>query len=248
MKAVAHSHVGKLRSVNEDSIFYTLDRIGKLDNLFILCDGMGGENAGDYASLTAVSELKARIREAKGELIHILSAAITESNEKLLLEASLDVRKAGMGTTLVLASIKEGILYLANIGDSRLYVLDRKLIQISRDHTLAEELLSRNVITRYSPEYEENKHKLTRALGAMENVKADFFEIPTAGISKILLCSDGLSNMLSDDEIEHILREENPESAAERLVDAANKNGGRDNISAIVIYALEDKAGEADAT
>lgn len=78
--------------------------------------------------------------------------------------------------------------------------------------------------------------------------KRIFFEIPTAGISKILLCSDGLSNMLSDDEIEHILREENPESAAERLVDAANKNGGRDNISAIVIYALEDKAGEADAT
>jgi serine/threonine protein phosphatase len=248
MKAVAYSDVGKVRSINEDRVFYTLDKIGDLENLFILCDGMGGENAGDYASLMAVKYIKESIQGTKGELASILSKAISEANLKILNEAKADVSKFGMGTTLVLVSIMDNNLYAVNIGDSRLYILrNEKLRQVSRDHTLSEELLAKNVIEKYSLEYEENKHKLTRALGVFENIKADFFEIPLEGISKVLICSDGLSNMIDDEDIEHIIKETQDEVCAKKLIDRANANGGRDNVSAIVIYEL-GKAGDVNAT
>lgn len=247
MKVVAYSDVGKVRKINEDSIFYTTNKIGVLDNLFILCDGMGGENAGDYASCMAIEYLKNFIEENIGEIAHLFSLAIEKTNIKLLEESKQDIGKKGMGTTLVLATIKDNILYFANIGDSRLYIIDENILQVSKDHTLSEDLVSKNLIEKYSKEYEENKHTLTRALGAMENIKADFFEINIEKNMNILICSDGLSNMLDSEDIKNIVENSNKEEVAKKLIDSANLRGGRDNISTIFIYGLDTKAGDIDA-
>lgn len=247
MKVVAYSDVGKVRKINEDSIFYTTNKIGVLDNLFILCDGMGGENAGDYASYMAIEYLKNFIEENIGEIAHLFSLAIEKTNIKLLEESKQDIGKKGMGTTLVLATIKDNILYFANIGDSRLYIIDENILQVSKDHTLSEDLVSKNLIEKYSKEYEENKHTLTRALGAMENIKADFFEINIEKNMNILICSDGLSNMLDSEDIKNIVENSNKEEVAKKLIDSANLMGGRDNISTIFIYELDTKAGDIDA-
>ncbi len=248
MKVVAYSDVGKVRYVNQDNIFYTLDKIGDLDNLFILCDGMGGANAGEYASFIAIKYIKDFISTNKGEVIDLFTRAIKKTNDSMLNEAKKDINKSGMGTTLVLASIKENILYIANIGDSRLYIITDVINQISKDHTVAEELLLKNSIHKSSLEYTKNKHVLTRALGAMENIKADFFEASLNHNDKILLCSDGLSNMLSDDEIRKIILNTKEENIAAELINNANLKGGEDNISAIVIYDLCNKVGDINAT
>lgn len=248
MKAVAYSDVGKLRKVNEDRFFYTTRKIGDLDNLFILCDGMGGENAGDCASQMAIEYIKKSIELNKGEIISLFKLAIEESNNKILELATLDKDKSGMGTTLVLATIKDNVLYFASIGDSRLYIIDDSITQASKDHTLAEELLSKNIVEKYTKEYNENKHILTRALGTIKDIKADFFEVSLKDEMKILICSDGLSNMLDDIEISKSIQNTTEKNMAKELIDKANENGGKDNISAIVIYDLSDEVGDINAT
>lgn len=246
MKVVADSHIGLCRKLNEDRMFYKLEKIGAFDNLFILCDGMGGENAGDYASLKAVEYLLDYLKNAfLGEVFSIFREAINYANDKLFKEASEDINKRGMGTTLVLATIKENTLYVANIGDSRLYLLkDERLIQITKDHNLSAELLALNKLDKDSIEYRINKNSLTRALGVTKDVKADFFEIILNNTNKILICSDGLTNMLDDNEIKFYLETEEKEMLANYLINKANEKGGKDNISIIIIYDLATKVGD----
>lgn len=238
MRVFSNTDIGKVRTSNEDNIFYTLENIGVLDNLFLLCDGMGGANAGEYASKKAIEYISEFFEKDEYPFPEILTKAIEYSNAKILEEASKDFNKSGMGTTLVLATIKDKILYVANIGDSRLYILNENLKQITKDHNLYQELSDLDYQKRIDFDKIKTKNALTRVIGVLTNIKIDFFEIEISNIDKILICSDGLTNMLSDKEIEDILCESKHIDFAKVLVDKANENGGKDNISVLVIDGI----------
>ncbi len=238
MNASAWTDVGLKRSMNQDYIFSSTEPIGSLDNLFIVADGMGGHNAGDFASRFVVEKLIIHFqKEYPDKDIHgILKEGIRNVNRDLFDAASRDVSLFGTGSTLVLATIKGNVLYVANVGDSRLYLLRDEMVQITKDHSYVEELVALGKIRRGSRDYLEKKNIITRAIGAEREVEADLFAMKLKPKDIILMCSDGLSNMVDELEMEYIIRsEEDPARKAKGLVDAANRSGGLDNISVIII-------------
>ncbi len=238
MKAFSITDVGQKRHVNQDYVFCSETAIGEFPNLFLVADGMGGHNAGDYASRFCVEEFIRRIQNSKEKTyIGKIETAITQTNEALLEQARLHPEFEGMGTTFVFASIIEGILYIANIGDSRLYLLRETIHQITEDHSLVEQMVRKGELLREEARFHPNKNVITRALGATNPVNADYFEVPIITGDMVLMCSDGLSNMLDDTEIFQIVTEykEDLKTAGEQLVSRANENGGKDNISIILI-------------
>lgn len=238
MQAYALTDVGIRRSMNQDFIYAKTGPVGSLENIFLLADGMGGHRAGDYASRFAVEQLAAFFGQKFPEKdVHgILKEGIRKVNQKLYEEACQDKDLYGMGSTLVIATIKGTVLYVANIGDSRLYLLRDELQQITRDHSYVEELVAMGKIKRGSRDYQEKKNIITRAMGTGEHVDPDLFALKLKKGDIILMCSDGLSNMVDEFEMEYIIRSEDGlQRKAESLVEAANRNGGKDNISVILI-------------
>lgn len=237
MRACSVTDIGKHRKVNQDFIFYSLEPVGNLPNLFITADGMGGHQAGDFASRYAVEHIVSWIRSSSEENpVKLMDAAIQATNKQLIQEALTDPSLFGMGTTIVMACAVKDLLYVANVGDSRLYILGERLSQITKDHSLVEEMVATGEMSRDSDGYQEKKNIITRAVGGASDVTADFFEIDTKDTKYILLCSDGLTNMVPDARIEEIIREtEDFESKAYALVDEANARGGRDNIAVLLI-------------
>ncbi len=238
MQAYAVTDVGRNRSMNQDYCFSSTSPIGSLDNLFIVADGMGGHNAGDYASRFVVEHLVSFLgRKYEDKDIHsILKEAIRDANQELYQIASREPGLYGMGTTLVLATIKNQVLYVANIGDSRLYLLRDDLEQVTKDHSYVEELVALGKMKRGSRDYQEKKNIITRAIGTSEAVDIDLFAMKIRSKDYILMCSDGLSNMVDEFEIEYIIRSEDEvRDKATGLVEAANRAGGKDNISVILI-------------
>ncbi len=149
----------------------------------------------------------------------------------------------GMGTTIVAAVITKDKIYAANVGDSRLYIVNDGICQVTRDHSFVEEMVRRGEIDRESARNHPDKNIITRAVGAVEEIETDLFETELKTGDKILLCSDGLTNMVEDFEIYNIIKEqEDTARAAEELLHAANRNGGRDNITVIVIDPFSDRA------
>ena len=143
---------------------------------------------------------------------------------------------AGMGTTFVAAIIDDGTMYVANIGDSRLYIVNSEIKQITMDHSLVEELIRNGQLDRNKGRNHPEKNIITRALGIGDGVVPDFFEVELASDDKVLLCSDGLSNMIEDDEIRDIISgTDDLDEACRKLIDRANYYGGKDNISAVVV-------------
>lgn len=237
MRAYAATDVGLTRSVNQDYVYYSLEEVGKLPNLFIVADGMGGHKAGDIASRYTV-ETFVELVKASGErdLISIISNAINVVNSKIITMAQSAEEYVGMGTTLVVATIEDNVLKVANIGDSRLYVIGDDITQITRDHSYVEELVSKGEINREEARTHEKKNYITRAIGGELSVEAEMFCVDLAEGNRVLLCSDGLSNMVEDNEIFRIINQSsNVEDAVNALINEANSNGGRDNISAIII-------------
>lgn len=237
MKAYAATNVGLERSINQDYIYYSLDKIGCLPNLFVVADGMGGHKAGDIASRFTVENLVTLIRESKEkDLISIINNAILDVNERLLNKASESADYEGMGTTLVVATISDRLLKVANVGDSRLYIINDDITQITRDHSLVEEMVSLGKIDRKAARTHEKKNYITRAIGGEKNVEAEMFSVDLKYGDKIIMCSDGLSNMVEDNDILNIVkRSDSLEEAVEGLIKTANDNGGKDNISVIII-------------
>lgn len=238
MQAYAMTDVGRRRSMNQDYIYCTAAPIGSLDNLFIVADGMGGHNAGDYASRFVVEKLIEFFEQKHPDKdVHsILKEGIRKVNRALYEEASSDAALWGTGSTLVLATIKGSVLYVANIGDSRLYLLRDELEQITRDHSYVEELVALGKMKRGSKDYQEKKNIITRAVGTSEEVDVDLFALKLRGRDYILMCSDGLSNMVDEFEMEYIIRsEEGIQNKTKSLVEAANRNGGSDNISVVLV-------------
>lgn len=237
MKAYAATNVGLERSINQDYIYYSLDKIGCLPNLFVVADGMGGHKAGDIASRFTVENLVTLIRESKEkDLISIINNAILDVNERLFDKASESADYEGMGTTLVVATIRDKLLKVANVGDSRLYIINDDITQITRDHSLVEEMVSLGKLDRKAARTHEKKNYITRAIGGEKNVEAEMFSVDLKPGDKIIMCSDGLSNMVEDNDILNIVRHSDSlEEAVEGLIKTANDNGGKDNISVTII-------------
>ncbi len=237
MKAYAITDVGLVRSVNQDFVYYSTEPVGNLPNLFILADGMGGHKAGDMASRYTVEKLVEFVRNAiQNDPIDILDSAIAAVNEEIIAKAKESEEFSGMGTTLVVACIIGDILNVANVGDSRLYLLDTDMKQVTRDHSWVEEMVARGAIDRKEARNHAKKNMITRAIGGDDSVLPDFFPIDVRPGNRILMCSDGLTNMVEDTLIEKIiLNTPALDEAAGILVDLANQNGGRDNISVILI-------------
>jgi protein phosphatase len=237
LKAFSITDIGERRRINQDYVYCSETAVGILPNLFVVADGMGGHNAGDYASRFCVEFFRRKIEESDMvSPIQAIKSALAETNKALLGEAEQQIELEGMGTTFVVATVFDKEMYVANIGDSRLYVIGNEMKQITEDHSLVEAMVKTGEIKRSEARVHPNKNIITRALGANEEVESDFFEVSLEEGDIVLMCSDGLTNMLEDETIEQIIREnEDLETAAATLVNHANQNGGKDNIAVIII-------------
>ena len=224
--------------MNQDHLYTSQEPVGNLPNIFLVADGMGGHRAGGYASSCAVETI---LQEAETcpeeEVEQILTRAIRRANEVIAHRAGEDERFAGMGTTVVAACLKQEELIAANVGDSRLYVVhDDSIEQVTEDHSLVQEMVKYGGINREEARVHPNKNIITRAVGLEEDLQVDCFRRTLRRGDRVLLCSDGLTDMLEDEQIRRIIdKNRDVRSAAQALVKAANDNGGRDNIAVIVI-------------
>lgn len=237
MISYGKTDIGMIRSINQDSIFFSDKRIGNLPNLYIVADGMGGHQAGDYASSHAVSWFVEYVKECEYvNPITILKTGIVKINDMLLKRADEYSELKGMGTTFVAAVIIENRMYVANIGDSRLYVIGEEVKQITLDHSLVEELIRTGQLDRRRVRFHPEKNIITRALGTGKEAIPDFFEIVLQSNEKVLLCTDGLTNMVEDDEIgDIVMQKQFVDKICEQLVERANYYGGKDNIGVVVV-------------
>lgn len=237
MKAYAKTDIGAKRQTNQDYVFCSMQPVGSLPNLFIVADGMGGHKAGDLASRYTVEKFLETVRQSKVENpISVIEEAVRCANSALIQKAKESIDYDGMGTTLVVATILEKSIYIANVGDSRLYLINNEIQQITRDHSLVEEMISLGEIDRKKARTHEKKNIITRAIGVDSDVVADFFEIEYSKGDLIMMCTDGLSNMIEDEEIKKVVNEgDQIQNIVEDLIKLANKNGGKDNISVILI-------------
>ena len=245
LRTFSVTDIGKKRKLNQDYVFASDKPLGNLPNIFIVADGMGGHNAGDYASKYAVETIKEEIeRSFEKSPVKILGRAIELANEHIRKKSKEEEALSGMGTTVVAATcLSDKYLEVANVGDSRLYVVnDRKIEQITRDHSLVEEMVRMGGIDREAARSHPDKNIITRAVGAKDTVDVDFFNVELDPGDIVLMCSDGLTNMLEDKEIHMILSSQGSvKEKAEELVRAANNNGGRDNIAVIIIEPFADE-------
>lgn len=228
------SDVGKRRPVNEDyADYHETDEY----KLFIVADGMGGHNAGEIASKLATEIILEYIKDNWDTFKEacILENAIKASNKKVFSVSNKDEEFKGMGTTIAACLITESDIYVANVGDSACFMLEnQKLIKVTKDHSLVQELLDSGSITEEEASTHPRKNIITRAVGAYEEVMVDIFKLPKVMKNKYLLCSDGLLNEVTNDEIENILNNYDNEEAAKQLVTLANEREGRDNITVLV--------------
>ena len=237
MVSTGRTDKGRKRNNNQDSIFISDTPVGPLPNLYIVADGMGGHAAGDFASRYAISVVIDFIRKSTVvNPISLLRRALVYASNELFKEADKDKDKMGMGTTMVVAVVVDKKLYVANIGDSRLYLINDDIKQITMDHSLVEELIRSGQLERNKGRNHPEKNSITRAMGSRDEAMPDFFEINIAEGDKILLCSDGLSNMVEDDEIRDIIQDYSSlDDAVSSLISRANYYGGNDNISVIIV-------------
>lgn len=237
------SDTGLMREHNEDCIGFDTER-----GIAVLADGMGGHQAGEVASRMAVQDLI----ESLGELLqdcseqsvsatnmfNVVCSTIASSNRKIFEASETNTNQSGMGTTVIAAVVQGSYLYAGHVGDSRLYMLrDRLLKRITRDHSLVQDLVDKGFYTEDEARNAAISHVVTRALGTAAEVEVDLVQQETRHDDLFLLCSDGLTDMLPDHQIEGILQEAQPDldSSARNLINLANLNGGKDNVSVILM-------------
>ena len=236
---------GRQRKMNQDYIFTSDIPVGPLPNLYIVADGMGGHNAGDYASRYTVNTVAAAVagaQQSSADPARLLESALQDANVGLREIAAGNRAYYGMGTTFVAASVRDGRLLAANVGDSRLYVLraPKRIRQVTVDHSFVEEMIQAGRIDRETARTLPDKNIITRAIGAEDVLLVDFFRENLTDGDLLLLCSDGLTNMLTDEKIAGIVFSfRSLEEAADRLVYEANMAGGKDNISVILINPFD---------
>ncbi len=237
LKAWGMKDVGRCRDVNQDYIYVSEEPVGNLPNLFLVADGMGGHKAGDLASEYTVLQVCEAAEKCMRDIpLQILKSAFQYANQKLIEKSWESPAYSGMGTTLVAVTVKDGTAYVANVGDSRLYKIGDQIEQITEDHSLVEEMVRMGEISKEEARNHPEKNIITRAIGVTETVEPDYFDTKLEKGECLLLCSDGLSNMVSDSQIKDILdHRQDLRSGAEELVRTANLNGGKDNIAVVLI-------------
>lgn len=240
----AKTDPGRVRDHNEDYVFASDAPLGDLPNLYIVADGMGGHNAGEHASEIAVKTVVSKLRDLKGDDVkQSLRLAISAANEAVIMGAIEDPTKQGMGTTLVVCVVGRDEVTVANVGDSRAYIVrNGRLERVTHDHSVIEEMIRAGTLSKSAAAYHPDKHKITRAIGAEDTVKPDIFTVPVEDLDAVLLCTDGLTNMVEDDEIEEVLTSgRKVKQQAEELLNRANDYGGRDNITLLVIDPVNEQ-------
>lgn len=240
MKISAKSDIGRVRSSNQD---YFL--AGELDNgvtWAVVCDGMGGAMGGNIASETAAKMIAGKLSSGyhagmnDNSVKHLIVSAIESANASVFSKSRSDESLTGMGTTAVVVMINNDTMYLAHVGDSRIYVLSKDSInQLTTDHSVVQLMIDNGEITREEAKDHPKKNVITRALGVEDSVRIDYSQEVYNEGETVLLCSDGLTNFLTDEQILEICRETDSYTLAEKLVDAANSNGGGDNVTVVTI-------------
>lgn len=235
---------GKTREINQDYIYCSNDPVGLLPNLYIVADGMGGYNAGDFASRCSVDSFVEYVQK-KEQLTAIgtMTEALNYANTTVLNHAREHEEFSGMGTTFVAATVYPDRTYVMNVGDSRLYLVGDEIKQITVDHSYVEEMVRKGELQRKDARMHPKKNVITRAVGVTDEVEADFYEIEAEeDVRFLLICTDGLTNMIEDTEIRHIIMKhaDAPQEALQILVKKANEYGGKDNISVIIVDMKQD--------
>lgn len=234
MKSIGKTNIGLVRKTNEDRLLIE-DEVG----LFVVCDGMGGHKGGDVASTLAVQAVKGCLPEFDPSApINWLNQCIRTANESIRQCSQSNSELSDMGTTITAALIQNKQLYAANVGDSRLYSIRNGIIRkITKDHTLAEQMLADGLLKADDLASSAYNHILTRALGTEDSVIIDNFTEQLEDDDIILICTDGLSDMLNDEEIASVIRKNgnDMDRAASELIENAIDNGGFDNITIILI-------------
>ena len=240
MKIAVGTDIGRVREINEDAFCATkLD-----DNVYclIVADGMGGHKAGQIASNTACGIIADKIKDglsngnfSSDKVFEVMCSAISAANKTLYSNQLADDSLSGMGTTVVAAVISGATAYICNVGDSRLYYISDGIVQITKDHSYVQDLVDKGLITAREAIDHPNKNIITRAVGTELDVEVDCFKIQCAQGSKIVMCSDGLSNFVDASFIQQAVTQNTPQAANKLLIETANNNGGRDNITVINI-------------
>ncbi len=249
MIAVGKVDIGKKRKQNEDSLFVSSTPVGILPNLYIVADGMGGHKAGGMASRLAIDSFLEYIGQhesasiqTREDVLRLLKMGILHANHIIFKQAASHEECEGMGTTFTVATIVEDILYLAHVGDTRLYLVNESSIyQATTDHSLVQEMLENGCISESEISEHPQRHIITRAVGTYEKVKVDTLMYDMDRVEYILLCSDGLTTMLSDTVIHQIVYAHSNDlgKIVNKLIEEANEHGGSDNIAVIIAKKFE---------
>ncbi|MCI9145407.1 MAG: Stp1/IreP family PP2C-type Ser/Thr phosphatase [Eubacterium sp.] len=240
MRIVAKTDKGNVRDSNQDA--YAVGEFSDEVVWSVVCDGMGGAAGGNIASALAVKVISDKINASyrnqmrDSSIKNMLDSALTAANIEVFdfAEAQPDLR--GMGTTVVCAIVRDNQAYIVHAGDSRAYVINNGNIrQITTDHSMVQDLLLRGKITPEEAEHHPNKNIITRAVGVNKAIEIDFEQIDLEDDDTLLICTDGLSNYVSNDEMLELMSDGKHYAFADRLVKKANENGGGDNITVVVI-------------
>ena len=240
MRIVAKTDIGLKRTSNEDS--YAAGELPGSVAWAVVCDGMGGAAGGNVASSTAVKLISERISSGyhKGmstnSIRNILISAITAANYTVFDASQTNPELAGMGTTVVAAILVDGVACIAHAGDSRAYLLSKgKLRQLTKDHSIIQEMVDNGSLTEDEAKDDPRKNIITRALGVDEELRIDFCEEFLDDTDVLLICTDGLTNYVTESEICEITENSNYYEYAEKLVNCANNNGGGDNVTVVTL-------------
>lgn len=246
LRASGYTDVGKVREVNQDN-FAAIDLLG----LYIVADGMGGHAAGEKASLSAVStgievfsSYDFETKRLSGsdidlDIEEVIKVAFKEANNRIIQSSISSIHLQGMGTTEVIAVYSNNRVYLGNVGDSRAYLIKPdKIIQLTKDHSVVQDLKDQGLITEEEAKVHPYRNVITRCLGMQAEIEVDTFTFDLEIGDKVLMCTDGLTNLLSNDEIKDMINaSEDIEAVCKQLVDKANERGGHDNITVVLLHS-----------
>ncbi len=240
MRIVSKTDIGRVRSSNQDS--YLTGEISGSISWAVVCDGMGGANGGNVASAAAVKAISEQINSGYREgmssnsIRYLLMSAISAANSDVFDMAKEDEALFGMGTTVVAVIIVDGVAHIAHVGDSRAYIIsDKTMTQITRDHSVVQSMIENGEITEEEAKHHPSRNVITRALGVSGRVDIDYNEIDLAADDTILICTDGLTNCVENDQILDIIANCKFYEYPEKLIEKANENGGGDNITVVMM-------------
>lgn len=239
MQIFAKTDKGMVRNVNQDA--YAANILSDGSAFAVVCDGMGGANAGDVASKTAVEVISRYVTNSYApsmtldDIARLLNNAVVSANIEIFDMSQTNADLNGMGTTAVITVVRGEKAVIVNVGDSRAYLINGKLTQITRDHSVVQSLVESGKLSMSEARVHPEKNVITRALGVENDILCDAYCVDFSSDDKLLLCTDGLSNFVDGTDILYIVNNTPCDKISDLLIQKANKNGGRDNITAVVI-------------